>query len=353
MPSQQLLRRVVKELEAGFDARAYLDDRDRTEVGANWAIDCPVCFESEGKEKKLHVLVEHIDRPKVREPGTWTCFFCEESGGALDLVQRLEDLDFLRAVEVLRKFSRFVEREADFGKFVEKALASLEPASGLRSDDTKYAGIALPEEFISCAKAKAMPAYFAERGIDRSKAVRYGLGFCTKGFYRNRLVIPVTRRGVVVGFQARWMRKTPPEDVKKYLNDDESKRSLSLFGLDQAVKVKARRIVLVEDVFSAMFVGLNGVALRGTHLSTEQVGLLAGTDAEEIVICLDADAHAKAEKMAAQLVDFFRVRIARLPDERDPDDYVGREASFARILERAPLFGSKSSFEDFVKQHLS
>lgn len=344
MPSPILLRHVVRDLESDFDVKAFLDKYERTETGANWAIDCPVCLEKDGKEGKLHVLVETNER---KEAGAWICFYCEESGSTIDLIQRLNDCEFFQAVEVLRKFSRFVDRELDVRAYVTKAFATMKAKP---QEVEAVQEVALPEHFIAVHPNVQLPKYFRERGLTLVQAYKQGLGFCVEGRYKNRLVVPITRNNVVAGFQARYMRKQPPEGVKKYLNDDVGSASKTLYGSDKAKG--SRKVILVEDVFSKLFIGKQALALRGTHLSATQFSLLASVGAEEVVICLDNDAAEKAEKIASQISGLWEVRIAQLPDSRDPDEYVGREEEFKRIIDQAPAFGSSASFLDRVKNRL-
>lgn len=363
MPPRQLLRAVVKDLEESFDAKAFLEDRSPEKSGADWAIDCPECGQ-QGKRLKLHVAVEQkISGGRVRNPGTWICFFCEEDnhGSAIDLVMKLEDCSFFKAIDVLRKFSKYADRIVDVEKYIQKLLEE-EPAQGLKSETPP--SCALPKDFIKAGnrtRQMEFPKYFTERGIDIRMAKLHGLGFCVRGKYANRLIVPVTRKGKLAAFQGRFMRKSPPEGVKKYLNDFGSgKTSASLFGADLAKKRKASTCVLVEDNFSAMFVtklkeDMVGVSLRGTNFSSGDQGhlsILAETGAEEIVVCLDNDASAKAEKIASVLSPLFKVRMLSLPDARDPDEYNGKEAEFLSLLSRAPVFGSSVSVVDYVNNVL-
>lgn len=348
MRTASILRSVVKELEAGFDAKPYLDSYDRIESEADWAIDCPKCG-PEGKRKKLYVVVKKkMVEGKEKHPGTWVCFSCEEHGGALDLVQRLDGVGFMAAVDLLRKWSVGAERVVDIKKYVDKLFANDEQHEPVVLNE-----VSLPKEFQPITKDGPFPIYAAQRGVDRRKALRYGVGFCAVGEYRNRLIVPVTRNGVVVAFQGRWMRKDPPQGVKKYLNDrGAGKTTAALFGADLAKQLRVKRCILLEDTFSAMFIGPGGIPLRGTHFSMEHMNILGEIGCDEIVVCLDKDAADKADKIAKKLSALFITRVVQLPDARDPDEYRGIERQFWRLVDSAPYYGSGSSLKDYVDSRI-
>lgn len=321
-------------LEKSFDAKAYLARFDYKEQGDEWVLACPEC-----EKEKLWVHVE----PKGKNPaGMWTCWYCDESGSPFTLVKLLEGLSLFKAIDTLKDYSKAVDRH-DFRRSVERALADMDAPLPDTDTDTVCQ---MPDGFVSAYEG--LPPYFGERGIDRRKALFHRLGYCTSGKYKNRLIVPVFRKGKMRWFLGRWMKKTPPEGVKKYLNSSGSKSSFDLYGIDAAKKLK--KIVLVEDVFSKICHGPSLLATFGTHFSQAQLALLAETDVEEVVICWDPDAMDKAWKLGRSLSNLWRTSVAALPNGKDPDEMEG--FSFWKAVERAEPCAGVSGLRGYARSRL-
>ena len=221
-------------------------------------------------------------------------------------------------------------------------------------------------------------AYLAGRGISREIIASFGIGYALNNFtalvtslgkrgcqpqvleaaglaaqgrggyydkFRNRVIIPIRdARGRIVGFGGRVLDNSTP----KYLNTAETqwfnKRRL-LFGLDIALKAirKSGKAVVVEGYMDAISLHAAGfdnvVASMGTAFSQEQAKLLQRL-ADEVIFCYDSDsAGRKASVRAVSIAREagLKVRIAGVPDGKDPDEYVrqhGRDA-FEKVLAAA------------------
>jgi hypothetical protein len=343
-------------IDRAFDTERYVLDAhpDAQRSGGNLIVTCPRC-----EKPKLWVLV--VDRDDVRSPA-WRCFGqdCGDAGRtALSLVRRLEDCDTFQALEQIAKYAKGNQPIVDLRRLVEDRLSG---EVEVWSDEGEL--IPLPDQFIPVRadhKRSDLPPYFAERGIGPKKALRYGLGWCESGYFRNRLVVPVTRGDDVVFFVARYMKNRPPlckagelpctrcggsdahKRLKKTLYPKGAKPGRYLFNYDRARHCPTIRIV--EGVLDAVHVGRSAVATFGTSLSQYQLELLMRTAAEEIVIMWDRDAIGKARELATRLADLWRVRVVELPDARDPDEHT-REA--LREMERSAsvldLSGARRSY---------
>lgn len=302
----------LKAIDRAFDTERYVlsTHPDAVRSGGNLIVTCAHC-----EKPKLWVLT--VDRDDVRAPA-WQCFFCGDSGrSAFSLVRRLEDCDTFRALELITKFQKGNEPLIDLRRLVEERLigeVELWAAEGAR--------VELPDEFIPVQvgdKRRDLPRYFADRGIGPKKAHRYGLGWCEYGYFKKRLVVPVTSDGEVAFFVARYMKAKPPEGVKKTLYPKGAKPGRYLYNYDRARYCD--RIRIVEGVLDAIHVGKSAVATFGTSLSQYQLELLMRTAAKEITIMWDRDAVDKARALADRLADLWTVRVVELPDARDPDEH--------------------------------
>lgn len=354
-----------KAIDRAFDVERYVLDRfpGAQRSGGNLVVTCPRC-----EKPKFWVLT--VDRDDVRAPA-WRCFSgdCSDAGRtALSLIRRLEDCDTFKALELIVRFQKGNQPVVDLRRLVEDRLAG---EVEVWSDEPDL--VPLPDEFIPARadhRRSDLPEYFGERGIGPKKAVRYGIGWCESGYFRNRLVVPVTRGDDVAFFVARYMKERPPmckggelpcprcggddkhKRLKKTLYPKGAKPGRYLFNYDRARHCDTIRIV--EGALDAVHVGRSAVATFGTSLSQYQLELLMRTAAKELVIIWDRDPDAKpgksgyekARALADRLADLWRVRVVKLPDERDPDEHT-RESLLA--LERdTPVLDSSGARRSYV-----
>ncbi len=364
-----------KALERAFDLKGYLaaKEGERRMYGLNLALRCPVCE----KDEKLYVLVEpETIKGRTKQPGQWICYYCGEGGsGPFSLIRWMECCDNEDAFEILVKYKKDPDvLQKDLRALVTSALRDIEPQLSEWTQEELPPG-KLPWEFIKADAVEELPPYFAERGIGPKRAARYELGFCLKGKYRNRLVVPIhDAQGLLVFFAARWMKRKPPEEIKKTLYMVGSRPNRVLFNYQRSRG--QRRIILVEDVFSAMHLGKGAMSNLGTSLSPYQTELLLRTDAEEIVLLWDRDAtvrHTKNDKTCPQLLagkrcadcarwrktwgvaralaDFWRVKVPLLPDKRDPDEHT--KEFIEDLIENTPYLNPANVWAANIRERLA
>lgn len=330
-------------VDRAFDVERYVLDRqpDAQRSGGNLVVTCPRC-----EKPKLWVLV--VDRDDVRAPA-WRCFSgeCGDAGRtALSLIRRLEDCDMFAAFEQIARYAKGNQPLVDLRRLVEERLAG---EVEVWSDQD--AVVPLPDEFIPARvghRWRDLPAYFRERGIGPKRAVRYGIGWCEDGYFRDRLVVPVTRDGDVMFFVARYMAARPPKGMKKTLYPKGAKPGRYLFNFERARHCHTIRIV--EGVLDAVHIGRTAVATFGTSMSQYQLELLMRTAAREVVIMWDRDAIDKARDLAVRLADLWRVRVVELPDARDPDEHTIEDL---REMERAaPVLDTAGARRSYVISRL-
>jgi DNA primase len=165
--------------------------------------------------------------------------------------------------------------------------------------------------------------YLAHRGITRETADYFGTGFFPgKGSMAGRIVIPIhNAEGDLVAYGGRALDSaTEP----RYKLPAGFNKSLELFNLHRAAQCDSRGVVIVvEGFFDAMKVYQAGfpsvVALMGSSLSDVQAELLTAFD--RVILMLDGDEAGmeSAPKIAAQLARHLLVRIAAVPEGKQPD----------------------------------
>jgi len=143
---------------------------------------------------------------------------------------------------------------------------------------------------------------------------------------RNRLVIPIYFRYVLVGFQTRQVGK-PVGDFPKYWTSQGMKKSIIIYNWDRAKTLPA--LVITEGVTDAWRCGPMGTAIFGKKLSVLQARLVCSEFQDKTVfICLDGSEESDMNKTHERLrSEGYRGNIVpvRLHPDYDPADYTTEE----------------------------
>jgi DNA primase len=288
--------------------------------------------------------------------GTFKCFGCGEGGDAIDLVEKLEQVDFIGAIEFLAR---------RFG--IELEFEEISPEAARKRDRDKQLGQLLEratgfyERMLWDSDAGAFARdYLAGRGLGEDVCRQFRLGFAPGGptlarrarqegfgadelastglvnrrgndYFSRRLVFPLADgRGKVRGFQARKLHDDDPLQAK-YVNSPESdlfKKGDLLYGFDSARQAIAKedRAVVVEgntDVLALRQAGfLPVVASMGTALTEAQLREL-GRLTKRLYLCFDSDAagqDATLRGMELAVKQGFAVNVVTLAKGTDPAD---------------------------------
>jgi DNA primase len=305
---------------------------------------------------------------------SWHCFGCGEGGDIFSFVMRRDGLAFPEAlrllaaragVEIDERTSREDARRKRLHEVVESAIAFYhavltKSAAGERAlaylrergftDETiEWAGLGwAPPDWDALARTlekrrQIGPADLVEAGLATPR--KGGSGVYDR--FRARVVFPIRdATGNATGLGGRVLRAedgTEPEGPK-YLNSPATPlfdKSRTLYLLDRAKAAirKTGTAVIVEGYTDALMAHQAGfpnvVASLGTALTPGQVALLIRYAAKKIVLAYDVDpAGEKAgtlgvtalEALTRQLaasesdVELDEVRVARLPEGKDPDE---------------------------------
>ncbi|MDE3190265.1 MAG: DNA primase [Acidobacteriota bacterium] len=297
--------------------------------------------------------------------GTFKCFGCGEGGDAIAFVQKLEQVDFVGAIEFLaNRFNIQLEYE-EISPEADRARRRRERLEQLLERATSFY-----ERMLWDSDQGAFARdYLRSRGLGEDVAKQFRLGFAPGGptlarrarqegfgsdellaaglanrrgndYFSRRLVFPLADgRGKVRGFQARKLHDDDPLQAK-YVNSPESdlfKKGDLLYGFDTARQAIAKedRAVVVEgntDVIALRQAGfLPVVASMGTALTDAQLREL-GRLSRRLYLCFDADAagqEATLRGMELAVKQGFAVNVVTLAKGTDPAD---DPAAFQRQL---------------------
>ena len=306
------------------------------------------------------------------------CFGCSAGGSVITFVQRAENLDYVGAVEFLAARAgvsipqdgqrtrpgemsrrRVYDMNLAAAKFFRECLFDqrlggegmryLTESRKLSMATVKHFGIGFaPNSFGLLHDHMRRLGYTDEeliQGFLCGKSQKTGRAY---DYFRNRIIFPIIdTAGNVVAFGGRVMDDSKP----KYLNSSDTpgfKKSRHLFALNFARNHCADGMILCEgymDVIALHAAGFeNAVATLGTAITAEQARIFAKYT-DKVTISYDSDeAGQRAANRAMQLLGEvgLEVRVLRVPDAKDPDEYIRKNGAdkFRCVLE-----GSRSGFQ--------
>ena len=309
---------------------------------------------------------------------SYFCFGCNAGGSVISFIERAENLDYVGAVEFLAARAgisipqdgkqtqpgeiprrRIYDMNLAAAKFFRECLFDpaiggegmkyLSQDRGLSGATIKHFGLGFaPSSFNMLHDHMRRLGYTDEeliKGFLCGKSQKNGRAY---DYFRNRVMFPIIdTSGNIVAFGGRVMDDSKP----KYLNSSDTpgfKKSRHLFALNFARNHAAENMILCEgymDVIALHAAGFeNAVATLGTAITSEQARIFAKYT-KKVIISYDSDeAGQRAANRAMQLLGEvgLEVRVLRVPDAKDPDEYIRRHGAdkFRRVLE-----GSRSGFQ--------
>ena len=315
-----------------------------------------------------------IDRDKQ----LFHCFGCGASGNFVQLVMRLEGLDYKDAIRQLAERANITIPETG----VRESNAITEKKE-LILEMNKIAARFFYDSLIDPKIGREARGYFSSRKLSKDTIIKFGLGYApnstdalltllkSRGYnekdivdaglavtrngkaidkYRNRVIFPIINvRGKVIGFGGRVMGSNELADgtkIAKYLNSPQTlvyDKSSNVFALNIAKNSNEKSLILCEgymDVISVHQAGItNCVATLGTALTEKQTKLL-NRYCSEVLICYDMDeAGTKAALRAIDMINNGggKSRVIRITGAKDPDEYISKYgvSGFKTAIEKA------------------
>jgi hypothetical protein len=201
------------------------------------------------------------------------------------------------------------------------------------TDSTSLPPATLPGKVVELSDlAEDHPAiiYLRNRGFDPVElSFRWHVCLCEEAssphrMAQDRLIIPIYMNNVLVGWQARHVGEHNWTQLKlpKYYTMPSFRKSFVLYNHDQAKLQPC--VVVCEGPSDVWRIGAPAVALLGKQASIGQLQILVREyRSKPIVVLLDGDASADANRLIHQLRPFARDRLIQvtLPVGRDPGSY--------------------------------
>ncbi len=271
------------------------------------------------------------------EKGIFQCFGCGAKGNLLDFAALMENADpkdgsALREVAIKLQ-QRFCPELG--GKPAEAKQAAPVPAKPKPKDDLPRI-VNAPLDF-DLKGLDAEHPYLLNRGFTSETIERFGLGFCARGYFKDRVVVPLhDADGKLVGYAGRVVDDaTITEDNPRYRFPGERERDGKVFEFRKTlilyngyrIEKPADDLIVVEGFTGVWWLDQNDLSqVVGTmgDCSEEQAGLIVSLVKPDgrVWIMPDGDkaGNRYAETMLRLISPHRFMRWVKLPDSKQPTD---------------------------------
>ena len=286
----------------------------------NFAAHCPFC---QHRKPKLEINLNE-NSPYF---GYWECWVCGTKGRTIRSLLKHLNLSRTEAENILRYVQRGEKQEETTTKKIVRLPEEFEPLE-LTSHSSVY--------------ANRVRKYLYARGLTDIDFVRYGIGYCMKGKYADRVIIPsYDENNALNYFVARSLNSGT---YLKYVNPDIDKSNCIIF---ENLINWGEPVILCEGVFDAMAIRRNAVPLLGQNISPALMKKIITSPCPDIYMTLDQDAVKRALKHCETFLSMGKRVFFIEPSEKDPS-----EEGFRRFTEQVQQ-AKELTFSSLVKYKIN
>jgi DNA primase len=265
------------------------------------SFDCPICDEDRHKGNLEVNYFEHV----------YKCWSCGDENGTHGPLGKLIDI---WGNKKQRKIYNILQPEEHKPKEKKKTILRLPEGFTLFKDSS----------LVYPVRRQAYN-YLKQRGITDDIIEKYGIGFCDRGKFTGRIIVPsYDCEGELTYFIARsW----DPNTRAKYKNP-EAEKDIIIFN--ESLIDWNEDIYLCEGVFDSFFLP-NSIAMLGKHMSELLLNTLYEKAKGNIIIALDGDAYKNSLRLYEELNGgtlYGKIKILKLPEDKDVCDLKGQIDEF-------------------------
>ena len=264
-----------------------------------YAYYCPFCHHH---KQKLQI------NDKSYKFHCWTC----NAGGNLTYLGKkigMGEADLINISNLTGTYSKILEKikknNNDWITTIKDILDNLDEIA----EEESHSTLLLPEEFKSALdltfdikhpiEGQAI-TYLKKRGITKKQIIKYNIGFCDKGLYAGRIIVPSYDKNNQLNYFI--ARSIFADEKQKYKNPPVSK---DIIVFENQINWD-EPIVLCEGVFDAISLKRNSIPLLGKFIQKKLDTELKNKNLETVYICLDSDAQTDALELYDKIKSYVK-----------------------------------------------
>lgn len=274
----------------------------------NYAFHCPFCNH---RKKKLEVNLV----PNKKNENPWHCWVCDARGKTLH--------------------SLFKRKKVNKDKY--ESLHSILGTTEKYDVVVTHTKVELPKEYIplnniskSNILARHALSYLKKRGLSVYDILSYQIGYCEKGRFANKLIIPTYNSEDELEYFV--ARSFLPNAHRKY---DAPVSDKNIIGFENRINWDIP-IVLCEGAFDAIAIKRNAIPLFGKNISKKLMKKIVTNSVKKVYLALDEDAIKSTFKISEQLLKAGKKLYVVELDGKDPSE-MGFTLFTKKIQEAQPF----------------
>jgi len=289
---------------------------------------CPFC---DHHKKKLSI---NLKKNKFK------CWVCDSSGNSLlYLFKRFGNIQQLAEWKKLNNITDFSEMGDKLDHLFDKPEEKILPKLRLPKGFISLANKGLP---LSCVGAKS---YLKKRRIDKKDILYWKIGYCPKGEYAGRLIIPSFDLDGNINY---FIARSYNGDWKKYLNPEVPKSEIIF---NELYVDFTKPVTLVEGVFDAIVAGENSIPILGSTLREDsRLFQKIIENNSTIYMALDPDATNKTNSIIEKLLRYglkvYIIDVSGFKDvgEMTKEEFATRKENAKQITDNLSLLFTNVKF---------
>jgi hypothetical protein len=214
-------------------------------------------------------------------------------------------------------------------------------------EESRETSVFLPKEFESFThndgslEYRRAASYIKMRGIQAPDVLKYNLGYCKAGRYRNKIIVPsYDKNGKLNYFIARSFEKDP---FLKY--DAPAITKTEIIGMEYFINWSVP-VILCEGAFDAIAIKRNAIPLFGKTIPKALMLKLVESQVKTVYLALDNDALKEALTYSQMLLDHGKEVYLIELEGKDPSE-LGFEKMTNLLQKAKPL-----TFADLLLRRL-
>ena len=241
---------------------------------------------------------------------------------------------------LVRKFGNYKQRQQYLELIGRLDLSEFDKILNEINEVEEQQVIDLPDEFTSLCNrnlplsSTRVTDYLFSRGIERNEILKWKIGYCEKGRYGGRAIIPSFNSDGNVNY---FIARSYVGHNRRYLNPPCGRDII----FNELSVDWDEPLILVEGVFDAIVAGENAIPILGSTLRNDSrlFQAIAAHDTP-VYLALDPDAEKKAKWIIRSMLQ-YDVEIHKVPIDDYEDIGSMSPETFKEKLQQSELINSE------------